>query len=143
MPATRLPRGAPGRADIVNFDGCYHGHADSPLVTPGPGGATSGVPDSLVVPPALGALTLAVPFTDLAAVSKIARARKIVHAVDNTFLTPYYQLPLELGADLVVHSTTKYMDGHNATVGGAVVSSTKELYEKIRFMIPSPGLPMQ
>jgi cystathionine beta-lyase/cystathionine gamma-synthase len=77
--------------------------------------------------------------TDLAAVSKITRARKIVHAVDNTFLTPYYQRPLELGADVVVHSTTKYMDGHNATVGGAVVSSTKELDEKIRFIQNSTG----
>ena len=77
--------------------------------------------------------------TDLAAVSKITRARKIVHAVDNTFLTPYYQRPLELGADLIVHSTTKYMDGHNATVGGAVVSSTKELDEKIRFIQNSTG----
>jgi cystathionine beta-lyase/cystathionine gamma-synthase len=77
--------------------------------------------------------------TDLAAVSKITRARKIMHAVDNTFLTPYYQRPLELGADLVIHSTTKYMDGHNATVGGAVVSSTKELDEKIRFIQNSTG----
>jgi len=77
--------------------------------------------------------------TDLAAVSKITRARKIVHAVDNTFLTPYYQRPLELGADLVIHSTTKYMDGHNATVGGAVVASTKELDEKVRFIQNSTG----
>jgi len=77
--------------------------------------------------------------TDLAAVSKITRARKIIHAVDNTFLTPYYQRPLELGADLVIHSTTKYMDGHNATVGGAVVSGTKELDEKIRFIQNSTG----
>jgi cystathionine beta-lyase/cystathionine gamma-synthase len=62
--------------------------------------------------------------TDLAAVSAIARERSIPHAVDNTFLTPYYQRPIELGVDLVIHSTTKYLDGHNATVGGAVVSRT-------------------
>src|SRR5262249_26372101 len=67
--------------------------------------------------------------TDIAAVSEIARRADIPHAVDNTFLTPYYQRPLELGADLVVHSTTKYIDGHNSTVGGAVVSRTKEMDE--------------
>ena len=57
--------------------------------------------------------------SDIAAISAIAKDAGAVHAVDNTFLTPYYQLPLELGADISIHSTTKYMDGHNATVGGA------------------------
>lgn len=80
--------------------------------------------------------------TDIAAVSEIARARGIPHAVDNTFLTPYYQRPLELGADLVVHSTTKYFDGHNATVGGAVVSATAELQERIKFIQNSTGTTM-
>ena len=61
--------------------------------------------------------------TDLRAVSEIAKAAGVIHAVDNTFLTPYYQRPLELGADLAVHSTTKYLDGHNATLGGAVVAA--------------------
>lgn len=77
--------------------------------------------------------------TDLAAVSELTRARGIPHAVDNTFLTPFYQRPLELGADLVVHSTTKYFDGHNATVGGAVVAATPELDEKIRFVQNATG----
>ena len=77
--------------------------------------------------------------TDIAAVSEIARERKIPHAVDNTFLTPYYQRPLELGADMVIHSTTKYMDGHNATVGGAVVSRTAELDEQVRFIQNASG----
>ena len=54
--------------------------------------------------------------------------------VDNTFLTPYYQRPLELGADLSLHSTTKYMDGHNVTVGGAVVATTQEHLEAIQFV---------
>lgn len=72
--------------------------------------------------------------TDLAAVSGIARARGVPHAVDNTFLTPCYQRPLALGADLVVHSTTKYLDGHNQTVGGAVVSATREHDEAIKFV---------
>lgn len=72
--------------------------------------------------------------TDLAAVSKIAKERGIPHAVDNTFLTPYYQRPLELGADIIVHSTTKYFDGHNATVGGAVICQTEEQIESVRFV---------
>jgi cystathionine gamma-lyase len=59
--------------------------------------------------------------------------------VDNTFLTPYFQRPLELGADVVIHSTTKYMDGHNATVGGAAVARTAELDEKIRFIQNATG----
>ena len=78
--------------------------------------------------------------TDIAAVSEIARSRGIPHAVDNTFLTPYYQRPLELGADLSVHSTTKYLDGHNATVGGSVTSRSSELAEKIRFVQNATGI---
>jgi cystathionine beta-lyase/cystathionine gamma-synthase len=77
--------------------------------------------------------------TDIAAVSGIARERGIPHAVDNTFLTPYYQRPLELGADMAVHSTTKYLDGHNATVGGAVVSRTREHDAAIRFIQNASG----
>lgn len=80
--------------------------------------------------------------TDIAAVSEIARAAGVLHAVDNTFLTPYYQRPLELGADLVVHSTTKYFDGHNATVGGAVVARSAELDTKVRFIQNACGLIM-
>lgn len=77
--------------------------------------------------------------TDLAAISEIAREAGVVHATDNTFLTPYYQLPLELGTDMVIHSTTKYMDGHNATVGGAVISKTEEHEEAVRFLQNSSG----
>ncbi len=78
-------------------------------------------------------------YTDIAAVSAIARGAGIPHAVDNTFLTPYYQRPLELDADLVMHSTTKYFDGHNATVGGAVVFANEQLDEEIRFVQNSTG----
>ncbi len=78
-------------------------------------------------------------YTDLAAVSEVAKAHGIPHAVDNTFLTPYYQRPLELGADLVIHSTTKYLDGHNATVGGSVVSATPELHEQVAFVQNATG----
>jgi cystathionine gamma-lyase len=77
--------------------------------------------------------------SDIAAISEIAKKAGVVHAVDNTFLTPYYQRPLELGADLSIHSTTKYMDGHNATVGGAVISRTPEQAEKVRFIMNSTG----
>jgi len=77
--------------------------------------------------------------TDIAAVSEIARKAGAVHAVDNTFLTPYYQLPFELGADVSIHSTTKYMDGHNATVGGAVISKSDEHAAAVRFIQNSTG----
>ncbi|HSF84839.1 MAG TPA: PLP-dependent aspartate aminotransferase family protein [Acidimicrobiia bacterium] len=77
--------------------------------------------------------------TDLAAVSEIAQDAGIPHAVDNTFLTPYYQRPFELGADLIIHSTTKYLDGHNATVGGAVVSKTSALHEQVAFIQNATG----
>lgn len=80
--------------------------------------------------------------TDIAAVSEIARAAGVLHAVDNTFLTPYYQRPLELGADLVVHSTTKYFDGHNATVGGAVMARSAELDRALRFVQNATGMIM-
>jgi len=79
---------------------------------------------------------------DIAAISKIANERKIPHAVDNTFLTPYYQRPLELGANISVHSTTKYFDGHNATVGGAVIVDSKELDQKVRFIQNATGVIM-
>ncbi len=77
--------------------------------------------------------------SDIAAISSIAKKVGAVHAVDNTFLTPYYQLPFELGADVSIHSTTKYMDGHNATVGGAVISNSEEHAETVRFIQNSTG----
>lgn len=77
--------------------------------------------------------------TDIAAVSAIAKEHGIPHAVDNTFLTPYYQRPLELGADMSIHSTTKYFDGHNATVGGAVIAANAELDAKLRFVLNATG----
>ena len=80
--------------------------------------------------------------TDLAAVSAICKERDIVHVNDNTFLTPYYQRPFELGADVIIHSTTKFLDGHNATLGGAVVVNDAELHEKIAFARISAGLVM-
>ena len=80
--------------------------------------------------------------TDLAAVSAICRQRGVLHVTDNTFLTPYYQRPFELGADVIIHSTTKFLDGHNATLGGAVVVNDAALQEKIAFARISAGLVM-
>ena len=77
--------------------------------------------------------------SDIAAISEIARSVNAVHVVDNTLITPCYQRAIELGADLSLHSTTKYFDGHNATVGGAVIARTKELDAKIRFIQNSTG----
>ena len=77
--------------------------------------------------------------TDLAAVSTIAKEAGIPHAVDNTFLTPYYQKALDLGADMSVHSTTKFFDGHNATVGGAIVSASEAVHEKIAYVRNATG----
>jgi glutamate-1-semialdehyde 2,1-aminomutase len=76
MSAIRVARGATGRDVIIKFDGCYHGHADSLLIKAGSGGATFGVPDSLGVPAALAALTIALPFNDLAAVRHALEARR-------------------------------------------------------------------
>jgi glutamate-1-semialdehyde 2,1-aminomutase len=75
MSAIRLARGATGRDLVVKFDGCYHGHADSLLVKAGSGGVTFGVPDSRGVPAALAALTMALPFNDLGAASRLMAER--------------------------------------------------------------------
>jgi len=81
---------------------------------------------------------------DLARVGEICRARKIVSVCDNTFLSPYFQRPLEHGIDVVVHSTTKYINGHSDTVGGFVATSNEELAQRIAFLqnavggVPSP-----
>jgi cystathionine beta-lyase/cystathionine gamma-synthase len=72
--------------------------------------------------------------TDIAAVSEVAKAHGIPHVVDNTFLTPYYQRPLELGADITLHSTTKFMEGHNISVGGSISAASKEHLEQIMFV---------
>ena len=72
--------------------------------------------------------------TDIAAVSEVAKAHGIPHVVDNTFLTPFYQRPLELGADITLHSTTKFMEGHNVSVGGSISAANKDHLEQIMFV---------
>ena len=71
--------------------------------------------------------------TDLSAVAQIAKNHGLLTIVDNTFMTPYLQRPLELGADIVVHSATKYLGGHSNLVAGLAVTSNKELADRLAF----------
>ncbi len=81
---------------------------------------------------------------DIHEISKIAKEHSIIVVVDNTFMTPYFQKPLELGADIVVHSCTKYISGHSDVVAGAIITNNEEIYRKIKFnqnaigAVPSP-----
>jgi len=77
--------------------------------------------------------------TDIAAACQIAREARALSVVDNTFATPYLQQPLDLGADLVVHSTTKYLGGHSDVVGGAVVTRHPALAGELKFIQNSAG----
>jgi cystathionine gamma-lyase len=71
--------------------------------------------------------------TDIARCAEVAHRRGILTIVDNTFATPYLQRPLELGADIVVHSTTKYLGGHSDVIGGAIVTNDQNLFEQMKF----------
>jgi cystathionine beta-lyase/cystathionine gamma-synthase len=77
--------------------------------------------------------------TDLAAVAEAAHARGVKLVVDNTFMSPFFQRPIELGADIVVHSTTKYLNGHSDSVGGAVVVKDEKTAERIAFLQNAAG----
>jgi cystathionine beta-lyase/cystathionine gamma-synthase len=77
--------------------------------------------------------------TDIAAVARVATARKLILAVDNTFLSPYFQQPIKLGARIVVHSMTKYLNGHSDALGGAVVLTQPDDAERIYFIQRSAG----
>ena len=70
---------------------------------------------------------------DLRGVAALARKHGILTAVDNTFASPYFQRPLELGIDIVVHSTTKFLGGHSDTVGGAIITSHEKAFERLSF----------
>lgn len=76
---------------------------------------------------------------DIKEVSAIAHKANAISVVDNTFASPYLQQPLALGADAVMHSTTKYLGGHSDAIGGAVATSNKELMEKLRFQVKTSG----
>jgi cystathionine beta-lyase/cystathionine gamma-synthase len=77
--------------------------------------------------------------TDIAAVSARSRPRGITMVVDNTFMTPFFQRPLALGADVVLHSVTKYLNGHSDMVGGALVTSDERVAESLRFLQNAAG----
>ena len=76
---------------------------------------------------------------DISAVSTLAKERGLLTIVDNTFLSPYGQKPFELGADVVVHSTTKYLNGHSDVVGGAVLSNSEDLDTRLKFLVNCLG----
>jgi len=77
--------------------------------------------------------------TDLAAVGDLTRARGLLYVVDNTFATPFFQRPLAFGADIVLHSTTKYLNGHSDIVGGLLVTSRDDLAERLGFLQNAAG----
>ena len=82
--------------------------------------------------------------TDLEAMAEIAKENGLYYGVDSTFATPVFLLPLEFGADMVVHSTTKYLSGHNQLIGGAVITNREDIFEEMKFVqktigaVPSP-----
>lgn len=77
--------------------------------------------------------------SDIAAISECAKSRGALMIVDNTFLTPYFQRPMKLGADIVIHSATKYLGGHNDTLAGALVLNDDKLAEQIQLIQKSEG----
>jgi cystathionine gamma-lyase len=76
---------------------------------------------------------------DIEAVSKLAHARQALLVVDNTFMSPYFQRPLSLGADIVVHSATKYLGGHSDVIGGTLVVNRDDLFERLSFLQNAVG----
>jgi cystathionine gamma-lyase len=77
--------------------------------------------------------------TDIARAAHLARARGLITVVDNTFATPYLQQPLKLGADIVLHSTTKYLNGHSDVIGGCVATNDEALAQELRFFQNAVG----
>ena len=82
--------------------------------------------------------------TDLEAVSKIAKSNSLISVCDSTFMSPYFQNPLEWGIDIILHSTTKYINGHSDAIGGMLVTSDENYHERLRYIqnaagaVPSP-----
>ena len=77
--------------------------------------------------------------TDIESITRIAKNKNILTVIDNTFATPFFQKPLNLGVDIVVHSTTKYLNGHSDIIGGAIVTNDRELYDKVLFIQNAAG----
>lgn len=76
---------------------------------------------------------------DIKTIAQIAHQHNLIVVVDNTFMSSYFQQPLGLGADIVMHSTTKYLNGHSDSVGGALMLSNQEIYEKLKFTQKAAG----
>lgn len=82
--------------------------------------------------------------TDLQAITKIAKKNNLISVCDNTFMSPYFQNPLTFGIDIVLHSTTKYLNGHSDIIGGMLITSDEKIHERIRYIqnaaggVPSP-----
>ncbi len=70
--------------------------------------------------------------TDIAGTAEICARNNLISIVDNTFMSPYFQNPLTLGADIVIHSTTKYLNGHSDVIGGILITNKKEIYSRLR-----------
>jgi cystathionine gamma-lyase len=77
--------------------------------------------------------------TDLTVISDFAKKNKLISVCDNTFMSPYFQNPLDFGIDIVIHSTTKYINGHSDAIGGCVVTNNDEIAEQIKFIQNSVG----
>lgn len=77
--------------------------------------------------------------TDLKAVGEIAKEHNLIYGVDSTFATPVFLKPLDFGADLVMHSTTKYLSGHNQLIGGVVITNRQDLYDSLKFIQKTVG----
>ena len=115
--------------------GIGYGIADTTDLSALEAAITSDVKAILVESPANPLMTV----TDLAAVSALAKRRGVLTIVDNTFMTPYLQQPLKLGADIVIHSATKYLGGHSDLVAGLVVVNSDALAERLAFLQNATG----
>ena len=115
--------------------GIRYGIADTTDLSALEAAITSDVKAILVESPANPLMTV----TDLAAVSALAKRRGVLTIVDNTFMTPYLQQPLKLGADVVIHSATKYLGGHSDLVAGLVVVNSDALAERLAFLQNATG----
>jgi Cystathionine beta-lyases/cystathionine gamma-synthases len=115
--------------------GLHYGVADTSDLNNFEEALTDDVKAVLIESPANPLMTV----TDIESISKIAKSRGILTIVDNTFMTPYLQRPLELGADIVIHSATKYLGGHSDVIAGLVVTNKKAIAEKLAFVQNATG----
>lgn len=120
---------------VFNHFGITYTIADTTDLTAFENGITNDVKAVMIESPANPLMTI----TDIKAVSEISHKHNLLVIVDNTFMTPYLQRPLDLGADIVVHSATKYLGGHSDVVAGLAVVNTKELAERLAFIQNSTG----